>query len=263
MIDRRTIMPPGAKRFESGILVMSVGSDMSIAYDASKQFPVIVSRGKPPLLTRENTVLEPETYRRMRDNYSDNVITKYEHDKSDTVVICGGGPSLDKDIKAIEKLRDGICVVTANQAQTKIEGDYCIVCEGRDEFRGEVNTRNTIGHFVTTVAPNTATMPWKRVSWYSHNHDFEKPCDIPKYHTGRHVTFDALQFAVETLGAKKVVLSGAEYMYGNELDIENARLIEGLAFLYAKDVEIWNVSGHGIFTHGVILGSIEGALNGC
>lgn len=261
-MDRRNLIPPGSEFIGSGLRVMSIDPDMSIALDGSKKIPVMVSIGKTPVLNGRNTVLPDETRKRMVANYGENTISEYSHGKYDTVVICGGGPSLDKDIETIERHRKGVCIVTANQAQTKIEGDYCIVCESRDEFQGPVKTTSTVGHFVTTVAPSTSGLPWKDVSWYSHNHDFENGCNIPKYHTGRHVTFDALQFAVKTLHAKKVILSGVEYLYGNEMDVENARLIEGLAVLYSKDVEIWNVSGKGLFTHGIILGTAEGALNG-
>ena len=260
--DRRSLSPPGSEFVDAGIVVMSMDPDMTIALDGSKKIPITVSRGKPPLLTGSNTVLPVGTRERMMENYKENQISEYSHAHQDVVFFCGGGPSLYKDIGIIESNRDKMCVVTANQAQTKIEGDYCIVCESRDEFLGPVDTGNTVGHFVTTVAPGTSSLPWKDVSWYSHNHEFESGHLLPKYHTGRHVTFDALQFAIETLGAKKVIISGAEYIYGTEMDVENARLIEGLAVLYSKDVEIWNVSGHGIFTHGVILGTAEEAING-
>lgn len=261
MIDRRKIIPPGAEFVGENLLVMSMDPDGTIAFDGSKKIPIAVSVGAPPELNRKNTVLPIQTLNRMASNYASNEISEYDHEKQDTVFYCGGGPSLDKDIEYLEKNRRDVCVVTANQAQTKIEGDYCIVCESRDEFNGPVKTDNTVGHFVTTVAPNTSSLPWKGVSWYSHNYEFESNRNIPKYHTGRHVTFDALQFAVDTLGAKRLIMSGVEYLYNGEPDLENARLVEGLCILH-PELEVWNVTGFGILTHGVILGTIEEALNG-
>ena len=220
----------------------------------------------------------PELYESQKNNYLKNrkeinAFKGHKFEKRDTVVVCGSGPSLEPDIEAINRNRDDVCVVTINAAQAKIEGDYFVTSERldvlsmsatrtREELEGYV-FNNTIAHVSTVAHPNVVKAPWKKITFFSHGFHYEKPriC-VPVHFVGRHSTFDALQFAVLKLKAKKVIFTGCDYMYGNQLERLSVSIIEAASLIASiNGVDVWNVSQRTAFKNGVKLGSFDEAMS--
>jgi hypothetical protein len=181
----------------------------------------------------------------------------------ETVILCGAGPSAERDVPMIEQNRQGVTVVTLSRTQRLIEGDYYV---GLDPFPAHLDNLKgarvdkTIAVLATTVFPGVVALPWKAIGFFTHMiHDNHK--DIPKYFAGETVSFTALQFCINTLKSKKVILVGMEnsddmtyYWHGKQIEA-------GSWWAARHGVEVWNCTGEGSVLNGVIHGKLSEVLN--
>lgn len=212
-----------------------------------------------------------DLFNRQQSNYEANreKIEPHTFMREDTVIICGGGPSLNPDIEKIEQHRDKVCVITINGAQARIKGDYFVTSESIDLLIHSTNTLltpecigDTIAHVSNTTHPNVVNLPWNDLTFYSHGFEYEDKYDIPMYYVGRHSTFDALQFATTVLKAKKVIFTGVDYIYVNQVEHLSVMLIEAGSLIASMNgTEVWNISNRTAFKNGVKLGTFEEAMN--
>lgn len=230
----------------------------------------------------------PPLYKRQVENYESNkkIIKPVSHTRYHTVVICGAGPSLENDIDAIEANRDKYAVITINSAHKRIVGDYFVTCESLDlskfsstnkmlDLKADIYS-DTIAHLATITHPNVVGLPWRKVSWFTHNFDFEDKKvneGLPIYYVGRHSTYDAIQFASLILRAKKIIFAGMNYIYDDPkksqgkkgyVDMCSLSLIEAASLICSfNKIDVWNVSKPTAFRNGVKLGTFEEALRSC
>ena len=198
--------------------------------------------------------------------------------ESETVVLVGAGNVSPGDLETLEKLRDNVCIVTFGRAQRDyIAGHYYMGMEPESWHMGNLPDKDqkdayqqTIAHLDLSVYPEVAKMPWRFSTWWGSR--WGHKLGIPMYHSGPNVTFCALQFAAKTLKAKRVFMLGIEHplfvaasdqkmkftYYEAKISIEAA-----CWWLYRAGVDVWNCTSHTTVTNGVILGSLDQALEYC
>lgn len=227
-----------------------------------------IVHNEPPVVSTTWNRFKPGLYELFQDCYGKNkqYIGNGDYPQKDIVIICGAGPSLEKDIPFIKEHRDKACVVTVNRAQNQIAGDYYV---GLDSYIPiELSgTEQTQAVLATTIYPDVVHSAWKSIGFYTHKFPFEPEQEIaglPAYFCGSHVTFDAFQFAIKQLKAKKIIFTGCDYQDKPRQYCDrywHARNMEALAFFASRaGIEVWNASMQGVFANGVLLGSMEEAF---
>lgn len=200
----------------------------------------------------------PQMLDKQDENHEINklrVLSK-EQPKADTVFIVAPGRVDNKTATAI--LQTDAPVVTVSRANERFPmSDYTVVSCWADVKKYN-HVCHTTAVLSTNCSPSVAALNWKDITWYTHKP--KKIDGIPSCYPTEGVVTDALWFAIERLGAKKVVLCGVEQPVTSSNYFWEGILLQAHCYWYSKSgIEIWNCTPATSVVAGVILGTLEEA----
>ena len=199
--------------------------------------------------------------------------------QSNIVYLVGSGPSLKEQLPLFDKIGEGV-VITLNDAQRYVKGDYFFTVDFIFENLGPEHARDTVALLPPYATPKLTRLPWKDIRWIrsgAHNPIMERISNahpnVWHYWEGLNGTYACMQFIVQILKPQIVVLVGMDAAFSGGQDHigkdlkwdETHRVVQGpdnsswltseillsqrdymmaqLMYLTLGGIKVWNASG--------------------
>lgn len=219
-----------------------------------------------------DNIYDPHREEIRKANADTNVVRagRMDFPERDVVVLVGGSPFLtDEELEQVEKIRNKVIVVVIGKPVKEVRPDYCVISDALEdmhEYYGQQDLSNVTAFLNLCVHPLAAELAWKGIGWYRNTTYNTNGLHIPCYRSSETVATDAIQFVFKELKAKKLIMLGMSNSF--RAGSRHPYFWDGIftqAFCYffsRSGKEIWNCTDGTSLLSGVILGSLDEALEG-